>query len=221
METPGTNTGDGFVSLDEVSCFLAGTRIATPEGERAVENLGIGDLVTTADGGAAPVRWIGRRTLRADGDNGDRFADPLIYQPIRIRAGALGDALPVRDLLVSMDHAVLIDGMLVQAGALVNEVSVVRESRLPETFTYYHIELADHALVLAEGVPAETIVDNVMRMGFDNWAEHEALYGNAPSVIEMPYPRVQSHRQVPPDIHQWMSDRAHTLADAPRALRAP
>jgi hypothetical protein len=206
--TADTTSGDGLVSITEVPCFLAGTRIATPDGERAVETLGMGDLVTTADGGIAPVRWIGRRTLRADGENGYRFADPLIYLPIRIRAGALGDNLPTRDLLVSMDHAVLIDGLLVQAGALVNGTSITRETRLPESFTYYHIELADHALVLAEGVPAETFVDNVTRMGFDNWAEHEALYGNEPSIMEMPYPRVQSHRQMPVEMRAQIDARA-------------
>jgi hypothetical protein len=220
VKTADTHTGAGLVTIDEVSCFLEGTRIATPEGERAIETLGIGDVITTADGRTAPVRWIGRRTLHADGESGYRFADPLVYQPVRITAGALGDNLPVRDLLVSMDHAVLIDGLLVQAGALVNGVSVIRETRLPDSFTYYHIELADHALVLAEGVPAETFVDNVMRMGFDNWAEHEALYDNAPSIAEMPYPRVQSYRQLPLALRARMKGRARLLATTPRGRLA-
>jgi hypothetical protein len=220
MAQGATHSGDGFVSLTEVSCFFQGTRIATPEGERAVETLAKGDLVTTADGRSAPVRWIGRRTLRADGENGYRFADPLVYLPIRIRAGALGDNLPASDLLVSMDHAILIEDLLVQAGALVNGRSVIRETRLPETFTYYHIELADHALVLAEGVPAETFVDNVARMGFDNWAEHEALYEDEPIIPEMPYPRVQSHRQLPQEIREAIDARARTRAAAGRGQLA-
>jgi hypothetical protein len=218
--TAGANAGDGFVLLDYVPCFLEGTRIATPAGERAVETLGIGDVISTADGGIAPVRWIGRRTLVAEGAQGYRFADPLVYLPIRIRAGALGDDLPARDLLLSADHAVLIDGLLVQAGALVNGVSVIRETGLPESFTYYHIELADHALILAEGVPAETFVDNVTRMGFDNWAEHEALYGSEPSIAEMPYPRAQSQRQLPPEIRARIEDRAAALGAAPRGRLA-
>jgi hypothetical protein len=215
-----TSGGDGYVSFDEVSCFLGGTLIATPDGERPVETLRIGDLVTTAEGAAAPVQWMGRRTLHAYGAGGYRFADPLVYMPIRIKAGALGDNLPVRDLFVSADHAVLVNGLLVQAGALVNGTSVVRQTRLPERFTYYHIELADHALVLAEGVPAETFVDNVHRMGFDNWAEHEALYGNEPRIVEMDYPRVQSLRQLPLEIRRLMRDRARALTVATKESAA-
>jgi Hint domain len=209
-----TSDGNGLVEINEVSCFLEGTSIATPDGERRVETLRIGDLVTTTDGCAERVRWIGRRTLHAYGAGGYRFADPQLYMPIRIRAGALGENLPLRDLLLSADHAVLVDGLLVQAGALVNGLSVLRQTRLPETFTFYHIELAQHALVLAEGVPAETFVDNVCRMGFDNWAEHEALYGNEPSIVEMDYPRVQSLRQLPLEIRRLMRDRARTMTAA-------
>ena len=44
-------------------CFLSGTTIACPDGERAVETLDIGDLVLTFDGCAVPVKWIGRQTL--------------------------------------------------------------------------------------------------------------------------------------------------------------
>jgi hypothetical protein len=207
--------GDGNgLAIFDLLCFLQGTLIATPDGPRAVEGLRIGDPVLTAGGAVAPVRWMGRRTLQALGPDGYLRADPLRVMPIRIRAGALGDTLPERDLLVSPDHAILIDDILVQAGALVNGRSIIRENRLPERFTFYHVELADHALILAEGVPAETFVDNVDRMGFDNWAEHEALYGNEPSIPEMPYPRAQSHRQVPPYI------RARLLMGAAEAKAA-
>ncbi len=208
----GENTGNGYVTIDEVSCFLEGTRIATPDGDCKVEALAIGSLVTTADGAAAPVKWIGRRTLHAYGQRGYRFIDPLIYMPVRIKAGALGDNLPVRDLLLSPDHAVLIDDVLVEADSLVNGVSVVRQTRMPETFTYYHVELADHALILAEGAPAETFVDNAGRMGFDNWDEHEALYPHAENTGEMECPRVKSQRQVPLSIRRKLRDRARALS---------
>jgi hypothetical protein len=196
----GAGAPNGLVTFD-LLCFLQGTRIATPTGPRAVEDLRIGDLVLTLGGEAAPVRWMGRRALHAHGPGGYLRADPLRVMPIRIRAGALGAGVPERDLLVSPDHAILVEDILVQAGALVNGVSIIRENRLPERFTFHHLELADHALILAEGLPAETFVDTVNRLGFDNWAEHEALYGMHAEIPEMPYPRAQSHRQVPPAIH--------------------
>ena len=77
---------------------------------------------------------------------------------------------------------------LIQAGALINGTSIVRETNVPTTFTYYHVEVEDHSLILAENTPAETFVDNVDRLGFDNWAEHEAIYPNGKHVNELPYP---------------------------------
>ena len=80
--------------------------------------------------------------------------------------------MPSRDLLLSPDHAVLVDGALIQAGALINGTSIVRETNTPPVFTYYHIEVDDHSLILADHTPAETFIDNIDRMNFDNWAEH-------------------------------------------------
>ena len=118
--------------------------------------------------------------------------------PANLAEGALGNGLPTRDLLVSTDHALLLDGALVQAGALVNSVSIVREERVPYIFTYYHIELTHHSLILTEGVAAGTFVDNVDRLRFDNWNEHEeALTGQMSLIAEMPFPRAQARRQVP------------------------
>jgi hypothetical protein len=181
-------------------CFMPGTAIATPTGAVAVETLSIGDLVLTSDGRAAPVRWIGRQTVST------LFADETRL-PVRITAGALGDNLPVRDLLVSNDHALLVEGVLVQAGALINGSTIVRERNVPPVFTYYHVELDDHSLILAENVPAETFVDNVERYAFDNWAEHQALYPNGRSVAEMDLPRVKAHRQLPLAVRRLIASR--------------
>jgi len=185
------NTSTADHDFTSTVCFMAGTMIATPCGDVPVERIKRGDLVTTADGRTVPVVWLGLQTVSR------QFSDPLRVWPIRVKAGALDENVPSRDLLISPDHAILIDGALVQAGALVNGTSITREDRLPAKFTYYHVETDDHSLILAHNVPAETFVDNVDRLGFDNWREHQALYPEGKPVREMPYPRVLSARQVP------------------------
>ncbi|GLK80410.1 Hint domain-containing protein [Methylopila turkensis] len=190
-------------------CFLSGTLIQTPDGPVAVEKLVIGQLVTTSDGRAVPVKWMGRQTLSSV------FGMPEGRRPVRIRAGALGDGLPLRDLRVTADHALVLDGALVAAGALVNGDTIVRmtDAELGRFVTVHHIETENHEIVLAEGSAAETFVDNVTRKRFDNYDEFLALYGSQPDPIpESGMPRAMSARQTP------LSVRAR-IAEAARALR--
>lgn len=196
------NSGNSFTAA---ICFYPGTRIATPTGERPVEELRRGDLVLTAAGLAAPVRWMGRQTVAT------AFADPARSLPVRIRAGALGEGLPRRDLLVSPGHAMLVDGVLVTAAALVNGVSIVIERDVPAVFTYHHVELADQSLILAEGAPAETFLDNAARESFDNWEEHAAL-DDGIAVSELLLPRATSARQVPAATQRRLAALAVELA---------
>jgi hypothetical protein len=201
----GVNGGGTIVATTDTICFMAGTLIRTPNGEVAVESLKRGDLVLTQDGRSVPVDWLGIQTVSL------RFADKMRVLPIRIRAGALAENVPSRDLLLSPDHALLVEGALIQAGALVNGTSIVRETDVPTTFTYYHVEVDDHSLILAENTPAETFVDNIDRLHFDNWAEHEALYPNGKPIEELPYPRAKSHRQVPVAIRVMLGARAQAI----------
>ena len=187
-------------------CFLAGTLIATPDGARAVETLAPGDHVLLADGRAVPVRWLGVQTIVKV------FVDPLRSFPIRIAAGALGEGLPVRDLFVSPDHALFLDGALVQAAALVNGTTVTRVAVVPETFRYFHIELDEHALLLAEGVAAESFLDTVTRRRFDNAGDYEARFGSPTArIVEMEVPRVKSARQLPQETRRRLAMRASAL----------
>jgi hypothetical protein len=211
-DEPVSVAGAGLVQADRaiqlaeaLACFCAGTMILTNCGEVAVETLKRGDRVMTTEGLAKSVTWIGRRVVSA------AFADPVGSWPIRVKAGALSDNVPGRDLLLSPDHALLIDGVLIHAGALVNGTSIIRETDIPETFVYYHVELDDHSLILVENTPAETFIDNIDRMGFDNWAEHEALYPDGKPIEEMPHPRAKGRRQVPMHIRAALDERAKSF----------
>ena len=189
----------------EAHCFYPGTMLAKDDGEIAVESVTTGMLLKTASGELLPVRWVGWSQVAM------RFADPLRILPIRIKAGALADGVPARDLLVSPDHAVFVEDVLVQAAALVNGTSITREEDVPESFRYYHIELATHELLLAEGCPAESFVDNIDCMNFHNWDAREAP---AEPVVEMDYPRARSSRQVPVSIRSAIAARATRLVAA-------
>jgi hypothetical protein len=212
MVSDGSITSNDYtttvVATDPPNCFCQATLILAERGEVPVEDLSVGDKVVTISGEVSPINWIGRRKVSA------RFSDPLRAWPIRIKANALADNVPSRDLLLSPDHAIFIDGILVHAGALVNGTSIVRELPVPDVFVYYHIELDDHALILADNVPSETFVDNGDRLGFDNWKEYEARYPEGKPIVEMPYPRAKAYRQVPGSIRERLAARAGIIFGA-------
>ena len=156
------NSGRDVVDLSTVApCFAAGTRIGTARGEVAVEDLRPGDLVALAGGGFERAVWIGRRTVDVD-----LHAWPDLVRPLRVRAGALAEGVPSRDLLVSPEHAFLIDGALVPAGLLANGRSVAAERGI-RRLTYFHVELPAHGVLLAEGAPAESYLDVGNRSMFE------------------------------------------------------
>jgi autotransporter passenger strand-loop-strand repeat protein len=159
--TLGIGTTAGTIDIG-IACYCTGTAIPTASGEVAVEAVAVGDLVMTADGRTEPVVWVGRRSYA-----GRFLAGQPHLLPIRFRAGSLGGGLPRRDLLVSPCHAMLLDGVLVQAGSLTNGASITQE-RSAARVDYVHIELARHDVILAEGAPSETYLDEGNRMMFAN-----------------------------------------------------
>ncbi len=151
-------SGD-YVFQTPIPCFARGTLIGTPAGQVAVETLAVGDMVLTAGGDVRPVVWTGHRTVDVL-----RHPQPDTVRPIRIAAGAVSDSVPSRDLFVSPDHNLFIDGVLFPAKCLVNGTSVCQVD-LPR-ITYHHVELESHDIVLADGMAAETYLDTGNRTSF-------------------------------------------------------
>jgi hypothetical protein len=142
-------------------CFAAGTRIETARGPVAVERLRVGDRVRTDSGDFAAVRWLGHR-----GVDCCRHPRPEDVWPVRVAAHAFGLGRPHRALLLSPDHAVYCDGVLIPVRYLLNGATVRQERR--RSVTYWHVELPRHSVLLAEGLPCESYLDSGNRCAFAN-----------------------------------------------------
>jgi hypothetical protein len=130
--------------------FPAGTKLATVKGERPVEALRAGFVLNTLHGGQRKIEWIGQRSFDAAAVAGDPG-----LQLVRIAADALEDGVPARPLRVAPHHGICIDGVLIPAIRLANNVSIRPESAA-EPAGYYHVETAGHEVIFAEGCPLET-----------------------------------------------------------------
>ena len=167
------------------ACYCRGTRILTSYGERPIETLAIGDIVITEGGAAEPIRWIGRRTFA-----GRFLAGRKHLMPILFRAGSLGGGLPRRDLRVSPNHAMLLDGLLAPAIALANHTTIMQDRDCRQV-DYIHLELDRHDAILAEGAASETFLDDDSRGMFHDAADYRAPEGAQPPALYCA-PRVES-----------------------------
>jgi Hint domain len=141
--------------------FAPGTRIAVPGPDdapldRPIEELHEGDLVL-AGSGARAIRHITRRRIDVSG-----HPTPLRLGPVRLRAGSLGQDLPLRDLVVPQEALLRVpatpsdsQGVLVPAGALANGISILHEPAAG-LLTWYSIVLDEQDLILAENIQAAT-----------------------------------------------------------------
>ena len=168
-----SDSGSGlYITESDQPCYCRGTLILTDRGERRVEELQIGDKLVTLAGAQRPIKWIGRR-----GYAGRYILGRQNILPVCIKVGALGDGVPRRDLWISPHHAMFIDGVLIEARDLVNDLSIVQSTGVDEV-EYFHLELDTHDVILAEGAASETFIDDDCRMMFHNAREYAQLYPN-------------------------------------------
>ena len=154
-----------------VICFLPGTRIATPQGPRAVETLEPGDLVATRDNGAQPLVWRGETRL----SGAELYLYPQL-RPLRLRAGALGHGQPDGDLLISPGHRLLMTrkGWPGEPEVLVAAADLEDGKRLRRDFSlssvrYVHLMLARHEILTANGQPCESFHPGLADSGVLAW----------------------------------------------------
>ena len=190
-----------------VSCFAAGTLIRTTMGPVPVERLRPGLRAVTRLGEAAEMIWIGHRVVDCQ-----HHPDPAAVCPVRINASAFGPGLPARDLMLSPDHAVYVDAVLIPIRCLINGVSI-RQLVVPSV-TYYHVELPEHGVILAEDLPVESYLEAGDRSNFSNGGgavrlfplsgeRHWEMSGCAPLVQSGPILETIRRRLGTPRLAPW------------------
>lgn len=179
----------GNTPYADFPCYCAGTLIGTPDGARAVESLSAGDMVLTADHGPQPILWIGHRDFCA----GDLGAHPYLL-PVRIAAGALGNGLPRRDLVVSPQHRMLLrspiaaricgsEEVMVPAKKLLSVPGIALAGDL-DRVSYWHFACARHEVVFADGAPSETLFPGPEALRFLGEEGARELLAILPQVAE-------------------------------------
>jgi len=181
-----------FGSTPSVPCFYQGTQIILANGQAiSVEDLSIGDLIHTHKG-PLPLKWLARRKVTKF--HRQEYPQQL---PVVIEEGALGPNMPSTDLMVSQGHTILVDGHLICAALLENEINCYRShcDDLPDEFEYFHLEFEqEEVLLLSNGTATASYVNTQTRMMFDNYQEYVDLYGDLSAEItpiEYKYPRTE------------------------------
>jgi hypothetical protein len=197
-----------------VTCFVAGTAIQTPDGEVPVEQLRTGDMVmtrTAAELQPRPVRWIGRRRIQPA-----RHPSPRDILPVRVRHGAFAAGVPHRDLLLSPEHCVFVDDVLIPVRLMMNGATILQDEP-GGTIDYFHIELDRHAILLSEGLATESYLDTGNRGCFENTDSPTVLHPSF--AIEPGHASWTTHdwRSIP----RWSSRSGNDCATAPSLLAQP
>lgn len=188
----------GDVVVD-VACYVSGTRILTPHGEVAIEDLRIGDHVETLSNGLAAIRWIGHRLINSSFDH-----NPEKIWPVRIMANTFANGKPSRDLWLSPDHAVYCGGVLIPVRHLTNCHTIVQKHL--DHVTYMHLELDRHDIILAEGLPCESYLDTGNRISFTDAGDAVQLHPNeTPESLENVREAInRATHVIRPEFGSWM-----------------
>ena len=215
-----TLSRDDLTAADNAACYCRGTLVATNRGDVAVEKLQIGDWVVIMSGATRPIKWIGRRSY-----TGRFILGRKDILPICIKAGALSDNVPRRNLWISPCHAMYFEsvhreGVLIEAKDLVNGTSIVQAER-PKAVEYYHVELDSHDVIVAEGAFSETFIDDDSRGMFHNAHEFRRIYAEEHVAAPTRYfaPRVDEGYELEA-IRGRIAQRARLRSNTERVLSA-
>ena len=194
--------GPGGFDPGEPPCFARGTMIETDKGKVAVEDLRAGDLVRTMDNGFQPIVWIRGRILSTQ-----MLAENENLRPIRIKAGALNGTEPLRDLVVSPQHRILVRSRIAQRMFGAPEVLVAAKQLcaidgievahdLAEV-EYFHFLFERHEIVYSEGAATESLYTGPQALASVGTAARDEIFALFPELRDVDYAAPSARPLVP------------------------
>ncbi|WP_264801929.1 Hint domain-containing protein [Acetobacter nitrogenifigens] len=195
------------------ACFLPGSMIRTPSGDVPVEDVRIGDIVTTFDWRSglertSGVTWVGSKSVSV---NGTLRKDEAGY-PVRVLKDAISQGVPYKDMLVTAEHCLFFEGKFVPVRMLVNGKSVFYDTSI-ENYTYYHIETEPHAVIWSDGMLTETYLDTDNRHLFRQHGNVSTIAGCTRSWELDAAAPLSVERSVVEPIYRALDARASVVAE--------
>ena len=189
-------------------CFLEGTLLRMSSGDVEIENVQVGDKIIACTGAELQTRqitWVGQvhTTVRSE------LPDDEAGYPVRILAGALGDTVPYKDLLVTSEHCLFLEGNFVPVRMLVNGASIYYDKSIT-SYNYYHVETRQHSIILANGAPTESYLDTGNRHIFKQVGNIVSIGARQKSWTQAAAPLCVDRSIVEP-LHVQIAQRAHAL----------
>lgn len=213
----GKNTS--HVDFGPPECFLPGTLIETEEGLKPVEQIRLGDRVLTLWGRYRqylPVIWVGSKPVRVHPD----LSPDMAGYPVIIKAGAISDHVPRRDLRVTSEHCIALENRLIPVRMLVNGASIFYDMTVT-SYEVHHVETARHAIILTEGLGVETYLDTGNRNRFERHVGITPALNRTPQTKYMPV--LPIGMALPEMKRLWtrIAQRAATRSAPPRRAGKP
>lgn len=189
------------------ACYCADTLILTDKGERPVQDLQPGDhVIAFTDHGEEPreIVWVGQQQAKV------RPHLPLSEAgyPVRVLKNALQDGVPHKDMLITPEHCLFIDGAFTPVRMLVNGRSIFFDTSVTD-YTYYHIETGQHSVIQADGALSESFLNTGNKTQFAGLTGGvRVLHETARSWTNDAAAALETDRDVVEPIYQALAARA-------------
>ncbi|XAO71155.1 MAG: Hint domain-containing protein [Acetobacteraceae bacterium] len=125
--------------------------------------------------------WVGSQSVRVHPD----LSPDMAEYPVIIKAGAISEHVPQRDLRVTSEHCIALENRLIPVRMLVNGKSIFYDMMVT-SYEAHHFETARHAIILAEGLGVETFLDTGNRNRFEKHVGITPVVNRNPDTAYMP-----------------------------------